>query len=222
MARLRAAIVLAAGTSTRMGASKALLPWDRTTLVGYAVRELHAAGATRIVVVVGADAEQVLAALPDASDVVPVVNGAYAAGRSSSIRAGVAAIPPECGALLVQSVDQPCPADILRALYEAAEQDGVDVAVPVFGGRRGHPICLSGRLVPELAEVREQDQGLRAVVRRHAGARREVPVESDVVHLNLNDQAAYAAAIRGESRQACPEESRASEGRKTGDGSART
>jgi molybdenum cofactor cytidylyltransferase len=197
MAQTRAAIVLAAGTSSRMGASKALLPWDSTTLLGYAVRELRAAGATRIVVVVGADAEQVLAVLPEASDVVPVVNDAYASGRSSSIRAGATAIPPGCGALVVQSVDQPCPSKILRTLYQAAEQDGVHVAVPVFGGRRGHPICLSGRLLPELADVREEDQGLRAVVRRHAGARREVPVDSAVVHLNLNDPVAYEEALRG-------------------------
>jgi CTP:molybdopterin cytidylyltransferase MocA len=179
-----------------MGSSKALLPWDGTTLVGYAIRELIAARATRIAVVVGADAEQVLAALPDSGAVAPVVNREYATGRSSSIRLGAAVIPPVCRALIVQSVDQPCPAWILRALYRAAEEDGVDVAVPVSGGWRGHPIGLSGRLLPELAAVREEEQGLRAVVRRHADSRREVPVESDVVHLNLNDRGAYERAYR--------------------------
>jgi molybdenum cofactor cytidylyltransferase len=197
MASLRAAIVLAAGSSSRMGASKALLPWEGTTLVRYAVRELVAAGATRVVVVVGADAEQVLAALPDSDTVVPLVNREYAGGRSSSIRIGATAISPSCRALVVQSVDQPCPAAILRALYEAVEHGGVDIAVPVFDGRRGHPICLSGQLLPELMDVREEDQGLRAVVRRHAEARREVPVDSAVIHLNLNDSAAYAEALRG-------------------------
>jgi molybdenum cofactor cytidylyltransferase len=197
MAILRAAIVLAAGSSSRMGCSKALLSWDGTTLVGYAIRELVAAGATRIAVVVGADAEQVLAALPDSDAVVRLVNREYATGRSGSIRIGAAAIPPACRALVVQSVDQPCPATILRALYEAVEQDDVDVAAPVFGERRGHPICLSGRLLPELTRVREEDQGLRAVVRRHAESRREVPVDSAVIHLNLNDRASYEAANRG-------------------------
>ena len=45
---------------------------------------------------------------------------------------------------VVQSVDQPCPAEILTALYEAAETDGVDVALPLYDERPGHPICLSG------------------------------------------------------------------------------
>jgi len=201
MAQMRAAIVLAAGSSSRMGSSKALLPWDGTTLVGYAVRELLAGGASRIVVVVGADAEQVLAAIPKLDAIVPVVNDGFASGRSSSIRLGAAAIRSDYDSLVVQSVDQPCPSAILRMLYEAAENDGVDVAVPAFGGRRGHPICLAGRLLPELADVREEDQGLRAVVRRHADARHEVQIDSPIVHLNLNDPAAYADAVRGDRRQ---------------------
>jgi molybdenum cofactor cytidylyltransferase len=180
-----------------MGASKALLAWDDTTLVGYAVRELLAAGASRVIVVAGAEAERVVAALPESDAVVAVVNPEYESGRSSSIRVGAEAVPPGCTALMVQSVDQPCPAEILRVLYDAAEEPDVDVAVPLFDGRRGHPICLAGRLLPELSEVREEDQGLRAVVRRHAQARREVPVESGIVHLNLNDPGAYAAAYEG-------------------------
>jgi molybdenum cofactor cytidylyltransferase len=194
MAQRRAAIVLAAGSSSRMGSSKALLPWGRTTLVGYAVREVAAAGAERIVVVLGAEAEAVRAALPDSETVLTVVNPEYLAGRSSSIRAGAAAVPPDCDALIVYSVDQPCPATIVRALYEAVEEPGVDVAAPIFAGRRGHPICLAGCLLPELLTVQEEDQGLRAVVRRHAEARRDVPVDSATIHLNLNDRAAYEQA----------------------------
>src|SRR4051794_12440135 len=74
---------------------------------------------------------------------------------------------------------------------------------PASMSRRGHPVCLAGRLLPELMTVREDDQGLRAVVRRHSHARRDVPVDSDIVHLNLNDRAAYerayqALAVSGE------------------------
>jgi molybdenum cofactor cytidylyltransferase len=197
----RAAIVLAAGASRRMGSPKALLPWGGMTLAGYAIRELVAAGASRVVVVLGAGADQVLAALPGCEGVVPVVNADYAVGRSSSVRAGAAAVPPGYAALIVQAVDQPCPAEIAEGLYQAVEADGVDVAIPVFGGRRGHPLGLSGRLIPELAAVREEDLGLRAVVRRHADTTVEVPVSSDVVHLNLNDPAAYEAAYRAAGRR---------------------
>src|SRR5262245_14370150 len=148
MAQRRAAIVLAAGSSSRMGSSKALLPWAGTTLIGYAVRELAATGAERIVVVLGAAAEAARAALPDSEAILTVTNPEYLSGRSSSIRAGAAVVPPDCDALIVYSVDQPCPAAIVRTLYEAVEETGVDVAAPIFDGRRGHPICLAGRLLP--------------------------------------------------------------------------
>jgi molybdenum cofactor cytidylyltransferase len=197
--RAKAAILLAAGASSRMGCPKALLPWGGTTLVGYAIRELLRAGASLIVVVLGSDAEQVIEVLPHNRDVVPVFNPNYASGRSSSVRAGAARVPADAQALILQSVDQPCPAEIIELLYRAAENDGVDVAIPVFAARRGHPVCISGRLIPELAAVQEEDQGLRAVVRRHADSTLEVPVTSDVIHLNLNDPAVYQAAHRAAS-----------------------
>jgi molybdenum cofactor cytidylyltransferase len=190
----RSAIVLAAGPSSRMGSPKALLPWDGTTLLGYAVSQLRAAGASSIVVVLGAHAERVRLALPAIPALVVALNTHYAGGRSSSIRVGAEALPPNAAAVLVQSVDQPCPASVIELLYRAVETAGANVAVPVFGGRSGHPVCVSGRLVPELATVREEDQGLRAVVRRHADATVEVPAPTASILLNLNDPAAYAAA----------------------------
>jgi molybdenum cofactor cytidylyltransferase len=95
----------------------------------------------------------------------------------------------------VQSVDQPCPAEVLEALYTAVER-GADVAQPTFGGRRGHPVCVAASALAELREVEEATQGLRAVVLRHIDKLAEVPVTSDAVLLNLNDPAAYAAARR--------------------------
>src|SRR6266536_2022246 len=193
MVRLRAAILLAAGESSRMGAPKALLAWEGTPLVEYAIRELLAAGASDIAVVLGAQNEQVRAALPTLDAVISVVNPRYAEGRSSSIRVGANAVPQDSTAVMIQSVDQPCPADIIAALYEAAEDDGVDVALPLHNERPGHPVCLAGRLLPALANVQEETQGLRAIVRGHAATTRVVRVSSDVVHLNLNDPAAYEA-----------------------------
>jgi CTP:molybdopterin cytidylyltransferase MocA len=64
--------------------------------------------------------------------------------------------------------------------------------VPTFRGRRGHPVCFDGGLLTQLRGVSEEDQGLRAVVRRHAVT--EVAVEDEAVLWNLNDPNAYAAA----------------------------
>lgn len=189
----RAAIVLAAGASTRMGQPKALLPWRGSTLVEYAVEGLLAAGAADVVVVLGAVVDEVRNALPPHPAVRWAVNEDYLQGRSSSIRVGASTLRTGCSAILVTSVDQPCPSNVMERLFEVVER-GATLAVPSFGGRRGHPPCFSGRLLPELRTVDESTEGLRGVVGRYRDERVEVPVETADVLLNLNDAAAYEAA----------------------------
>jgi CTP:molybdopterin cytidylyltransferase MocA len=183
---MNAALILAAGASRRMGSPKALLPWAGTTLLGAAIREARAAGADEIVVVLGQ-----AASMPSPTGVKVVFNPDEASGRSGSIRLGVAALASNPAAILIQSVDQPCPAAVLQALYDGVSR--AEVVIPTYGGRRGHPVCFAGRLLPELRSVDEASQGLRAVVRAHPV--REVPVASEAVLWNLNDPSAYAAAL---------------------------
>jgi len=181
----RAAIVLAAGASQRMGTPKALLPWGDSTLLESAIVQARASGVTDLVVVLGPATQHLHV------DAVMVVNPEPQTGRSASIRLGASALGGGVGAIVVQSVDQPVTMEVLVALFETVER-GAEVAIPVFGGRRGHPVCLAGRLVRELQMVSEEGQGLRTVVRRHAVT--EVAVGSESVVWNLNDPAAYAAA----------------------------
>jgi molybdenum cofactor cytidylyltransferase len=188
--------VLAAGASTRMGSPKALLPWADTTLLHYVVEQQLACGADPVIVVLGVAADDLRPQVPDHAAVQVVLNTAHTAGRSSSTRVGATAAPDTLTALVVQSVDQPCPAEVLELLFTALVRADADLAQPTFGGRRGHPVCFSGRLLSELRQVHEATLGLRAVVRRHAARLVEVPVPSDRVLLNLNDPAAYAAARR--------------------------
>jgi molybdenum cofactor cytidylyltransferase len=189
------AVILAAGASQRMGTPKALLPWAGTTLLDHAVQQARAAGIAHVVVVLG-PATQPLADAPWLADVHVRFNPDPETGRSASIRIGSDALPDDVEAVLVQSVDQPCESDVLTSLFAALEAGSaeveVEVAVPTYAGRRGHPICLSGRLLSELRAVSEQEQGLRSIVRRHAQL--EVPVSRASVVWNLNDPAAYAAA----------------------------
>jgi len=186
MAPGRGAIVLAAGASRRMGTPKALLAWGNTTLLDHTLRELRCAGADHVVVVLGPDTAHV------AVDATVVVNPDPDTGRSASIRLGAAALQQAaCTAIVVQSVDQPVSHTVLDALFTAVER-GAAIAIPTFGGRRGHPVGLAGTLIHELRTVSEETQGLRAVTRRHAIT--GVEVEEKAVVWNLNDPEAYAAA----------------------------
>ena len=179
------AVILAAGASERMGTPKALLPWGSATLLDHAIGEMRSASVDHVVVVVGPATRHLHL------DVETVFNPDPATGRSASIRLGCGALPEGLTAVLIQSVDQPVPAHILGKLFDTVGQLA-DVAVPTYKGRRGHPVCFAGRLLGELRTVSEEDEGLRAVVRRHRVA--EVSVDDESVVWNLNDPAAYAAA----------------------------
>jgi CTP:molybdopterin cytidylyltransferase MocA len=178
-------VIVAAGASERMGQPKALLPWRGSTLLEYAVQQARQAGVADLVVVLGPATRDLR---PDA---LIAFNADPETGRSTSIRLGAAMLPDGVAAVLVQSVDQPVPAEVVGALFGAVAA-GARVAVPTFHGRRGHPVCVSGVLLHELRNLREQDQGLRAVVRRHTLT--EVAVNAEAVTWNLNDPIAYAAA----------------------------
>ena len=181
----RAAIILAAGASERMGTPKALLQWRGSTLVEHAVEQARGAGVEQIVVVVGPPTRHV------ELNATTVLNPVPETGRSASIRLGAGSIDGSPSAILVQSVDQPVEVDVLERLFRTIE-DNAEVAVPSYRGRRGHPVCFTGQLLGELREVNEAEEGLRAIVRRHVVT--EVPVESESITWNLNDPASYATA----------------------------
>jgi molybdenum cofactor cytidylyltransferase len=183
-------LILAAGASQRMGTPKALLSWGHSTLLECALQQARAAGVAHIVVMLGPATRHLEYSLGE--DVQVGLNLEPETGRSASIRIGCELMPEAVESIVIQSVDQPCSADVLEALFDATQR--AEIAVPTFRGRRGHPICIDGRLLPELRHVAEEEEGLRSIVRRHAQHVVEVPVESEAVVWNLNDPAAYAAA----------------------------
>jgi CTP:molybdopterin cytidylyltransferase MocA len=199
----RAAIILAAGDSRRMGTPKAFLPWAGSTLLSDALACARAARVRDLVVVLGPTTRSVADELTMPTTPPPPVQIAFnanpATGRSASIRLGCELLRDDVGAVLIQSVDQPTTVDVLEQLFDAvaAERPGlpaVEVAIPTHDAHRGHPVCFTGALLAELRTVDEATEGLRAVVRRHAAGLVEVPVDTPAVTWNLNDPAAYAAA----------------------------
>lgn len=187
-------VLLAAGLSTRMGAAKPLLDWFGAPLVAYQVAQLHAAGANPVLVVTGHEAARVEQALAG-TDAVTVRNPRYREGRASSIRAAAEAIREPPDRIVLLNVDQPRHAAIMARLLDEHARLGGAITVPVFAGRRGHPVVLAGSLLPELRLVSEAEQGLKAVVRRHAAERRELPFTDEEVLFDLNDPEAYARAL---------------------------
>jgi molybdenum cofactor cytidylyltransferase len=189
-----AALVLAAGRSTRMGGpNKLLQDWRGTPLVRHAAEAALAAGAAPAVVVTGHQAEAVggvLAGLP----VTLVHNPAFAEGLSTSLKAGVAALPPGTQAVAVLLGDMPLVGPDLLLRLDAALADRPDAvaAVPVRDGEWGNPVLLRAALFPRIAGL-TGDAGARKLLLGEAGRVAECPVEDDAVTLDIDTPEALRA-----------------------------
>lgn len=162
------ALLLAAGGGRRLGLGpKALLPYRGRPLVEHAVAVLRAGGCGRVVVVLGAGADEV-SARADLDGCEVVGNPDWESGMGSSLRAGLAALPGDAPAALVALVDTPglTPEAVARML--AAHQDGAGLAAAAYGGRRAHPVLIGAAYWPEAARGAVGDAGARALLAAHA------------------------------------------------------
>jgi molybdenum cofactor cytidylyltransferase len=193
-----AALLLAAGESTRMGRLKQLLDWDGLPLLAWQAGELRRGGADEVIVVLGHAAEDIRPAVPDFARV--VINEAYKEGRATSLRRAAEAVDDATEAILILSVDQPRPAWLAKALIERWREDRSLVVSPRFERGYGHPILLDGSLLPELRAVDEATLGLRAVIDRHVDGAVSVDIENAAVDVDLNTPADYEAAAAAYAR----------------------
>lgn len=191
-----AAILLAAGESSRMGQPKALLDWSGRPLVTAQVEAMLEAGCRPVVVVLGAHAGRIREQIPSRADVQVTNNHVWRQGRASSIRAGARAVPANVDSIAVVSVDQPTGAGVLRRLADELEASGdALIAVPRHQGRNGHPPILRASLLGELQQVTERQEGLRQLRRRHADRTIFLEMDEPIVTLNLNTPEAYQRAL---------------------------
>lgn len=180
--RRMAAVVLAAGRSTRMGGPNKLLePILGKPLVRHAVEAALGAGLGHVVVVTGHQGPAVEAAL-DGLGVRFARNRDYAGGLSTSLKVGLGALPADVDAALVMLGDMPgvSPALLgkLAAAFDPDPDAGAGIVAPTRAGRRGNPVLWGRRFFPELMSV-EGDVGGRHLLGVYADAVREVEAEDD-------------------------------------------
>jgi CTP:molybdopterin cytidylyltransferase MocA len=155
-----AGLLLAAGEGRRLGRPKALVEIGGERLVDRGISMLRAAGCGPVLVVIGAVTVEVIGAV-----VVP--NADWRSGMGSSLRAGLAALPPDCPAVVVALVDQPrVTPEAVRRLLEAYEA-GARIAVATYGGQPRNPVLIAREHFGEVAESLVGDVGARAFLRAH-------------------------------------------------------
>jgi molybdenum cofactor cytidylyltransferase len=192
-----AAVILAAGRSTRMGGpNKLLAELGGKTLVRIVTEQALASKASDVIVVTGHQADQVEKALGGLK-VKFVRNADFANGLASSVKAGIAAVPAEADGAVVCLGDMPLiDAHLIDRLVEAFAPDrGNLIAVPVSDGRRGNPVLWSRRFFGELMTL-DGDIGARHLIARHGEAVVEVAVEGHGAFLDIDTPQALEDARR--------------------------
>ena len=173
------AVLLAAGSGTRFGTEPKLLArLDGTPLVRHAAEAALASRARPVVVVLGAHAVAVRAVLHNL-DLIFVENAAFGSGLSTSLRAGLAALPAETDAAVILLGDMPrvTPGQIdrLAAAYRAAKP-APSAVVPMIAGRRGNPVLLNRRVLGDALASLSGDYGAGPLLKGRADVL-EIPGE---------------------------------------------
>lgn len=194
-ARRLFALIPAAGRSRRMGRPKLLLPLGGQTVIARLMHTLDVGAITDRLVVVRRDDAPLIQAVEQcgATAVKPEVDPP---DMRASIEHGLAAITarhqphPDDGWLLIPADHPVLLPEILEHLVQQWQSTSAALMVPVFAGRKGHPLFCRWRLVEEIRQI-PPDQGLNQLVRNHSADLLKLPVDDDSVLIDLDTPADY-------------------------------
>ena len=178
-----------------MGAPKALIPYRGRTFLQHLIEVTSHAriGIRRIVLGAGAEAIREKLGLDPASI---VINENWRQGQLSSIQAAIRnLLEAETEGLVLCPVDHPLvSSELVARLIAEFDASGKSIVLPVFRGKRGHPLIFRASLYGEILAA-PPEVGARQVVWNHAGEVLEVPTEEEGVALNLNNPEALKSAL---------------------------
>ncbi|WP_300456806.1 nucleotidyltransferase family protein [Desulfobacula sp.] len=189
-----AGIILAAGSGSRMGRTKQLLPFGKTTLLGQVIQHAKASRLHDIIVVLGHDADKICQTL-DLSGTRVIRNTAYAKGQSTSLIKGLEIVSPVCDAAMFLLGDQPLvTATIINRLVDAFETSVAPIVIPYCNGIRGNPVIIARPLFSHLASL-SADTGARVLFEAFKTSIRKVLFQDDAILVDVDTMADYERLI---------------------------
>lgn len=178
-----AGLILSGGASRRMGSPKALLIHQGETFLDRLIRVLSRV-CDPVAVVLGYGAERIRSGTTRAAQVSIAINPDPERGMLSSLQCGIAILPAEADAILFTPVDYPSIAEAtVTRLAECIAQRNSPVTIPVYRGKRGHPVCITREVARELLALPATAQA-RDVIRSYYPATNFVEVDDPGI---LND-----------------------------------
>jgi molybdenum cofactor cytidylyltransferase len=188
-----AIILLAAGSSTRMGKPKQLLRYNGDTFLSHILNISIEVNAGKIIVVLGSDAELLKKELND-KKVFIVINNNWVEGMASSIRCGLNAldkIEPSCDKVIFLACDQPfVSASLLNKLISVHNKTGKQIVVSSYANTIGIPALFHKSLFAELKELKG-DTGAKKIILKHKELVEKIPFSLGSVDIDTIDD--YAA-----------------------------
>ena len=192
------AVILSAGESSRMGRPKALLPIEGQTFIEKIVAALKKSSVGKVIVILGHNADEMRRRI-EHLPVEILVNPDYQLGQLSSLHVAVRHLEKEtdCDGMLVHLVDHPyIDAELVELMIERFRASGKVIAVPRYGGKRGHPVIFSRKLFSELLAA-PMDQGAKAVVNAHRDDTLEIDTEDEGITVDIDTPELYRQHVKG-------------------------
>lgn len=197
------ALILAAGTSSRMGTMKALLPLNDTPMLGEALRCFREAGVEDIRVVVGHKAGEIIP-VAERYGLRVIFNADYELGMLSSILAGVKDFEPEVEAFFLLPVDIPLVRpETVRSLLAAHGRSHATIIYPCFQQERGHPPLIATEIVRNNPSV-SYGEGLRGLLSLYELQALDVEVVDQGVLMDCDTPSEYKKVWSRASRKDIP------------------
>ena len=179
-----AAILLAAGRSSRMGAFKPLLPFGNKTVIECCIDYLREGGVETVVVVLGHRANDIQSKLAE-RPVTFAFNNDPDSEMGASIAAGVHELPDKAQATLIALVDHPAvPAIVVSSLIESWKK-GARLVIPTWQDRGGHPVLVDLGFRAELLAL-SSSGGLKALFQAHRNEVKRLPVDSPFIARDMD------------------------------------
>jgi molybdenum cofactor cytidylyltransferase len=187
------AVVLAAGSSNRMGEAKQLLPLASGTVLGRTLENLLDANVDEIVLVLGSSAETIRQRIADSpmKNLRILVNPEYGHGMATSLRTGLAVLDKKIDAALIVLADQPfIRAETFDRIIDQYRKSDAQIVIPMFQGVRGNPVLLDRCVFHEVMAL-QGDIGCRAIFGNHLDGIVKAEVDDIGILLDIDSKDDY-------------------------------